>query len=351
MQKLPAHRRMLLLTEGRLGVLTSKTAAVLLRYRPDDIAAVIDARAAGGDIRDSVAWAPPVPILPDIAAAAPHQPDALVIGITPEGGALPDDMRRHVEDALSAGLDVISGLHTFLGDDPALRRHADDHRARIYDLRRPPTERVIAAARARQTRCRRILTVGSDCSVGKMVAATELARAGERRGLDARLLATGQTAIMVAGAGITVDSCVADFAAGAIEQLVLDAADADICFIEGQGSIAHPGYSPVMLALLHGACPDAMILVHHLGRTHYKAPPHDPLPELQQLIPLYEQVAGLLHPARVVGVALNTHGQPEQQVRAATAALEQEFGIPVEDPYRDGCERLLDAALADGTRA
>lgn len=342
---LPPYRRILLLTEGQLGVYSSKTAAVVLRYRAADVVGLIDTPAAGRRVQEVIPWAPPVPILPDIAAAAPLRPDALLIGVAPVGGALPEPMRRHVRAALHAGVDVVSGLHHFLADDAELADLAAASGARIHDLRRPPAERIVASARALTTRCRRVLTVGTDCNVGKMVTALELSRAARRRGLDARFLPTGQTGIMVAGRGVTIDACVADFVAGAVEQMVLDAADADVCFVEGQGSIAHPGFSGVTLSLLHGACPHALLLVHQLGRTQYNAPPRSPLPPIAALIAAYEQAAAFLHPARVVAVALNTLDHDDAAARAAARRLEDELAIPVADPIRDGCERLLDAAL------
>lgn len=345
MHTLPLHRRLLLLTEGQLGLHTSKTAVSVLRYRPADVVGVIDSMAAGRDLTREFPWAPPVPILPDVRAALPWRPDALVVGVSPVGGALPAGMRPAVLAALEAGCDVIAGMHVFLAEDAELAAAGARTGARIFDVRRPPTDLVVATARARTTRCRRVLTVGTDGNVGKMVAALELTAGARRRGRDARFVATGQTGIVIAGRGLAIDACVADFAAGATEQLVLDVADAEICFIEGQGSLGHPGFSGVTLALLHGACPDAMILVHRLGRTHTKAAPHVPLPSLPSLIAAYEQVAALLHPARVLGVALNTFGVPDPIARAAARRIEADLDLPVEDPVRDGCERLLAAVL------
>ncbi len=345
MHVLPPYRRLLLLTEGRLGIFSSKTAAALLRYRPDDVAAVVDSRAAGTDVRSIIPWAPPVPIVPDVAAAAALRPDALVIGVAPPGGALPPEMRVQVVAALRGGLDVLSGLHVFLADDGELRDLAERSGARLFDLRRPPAERVLATGRARTTRCRRVLTIGTDGNVGKMVAALELARAAQQHGLDARFVATGQTGIMVAGRGIALDAVVADFAPGAAEELVLDAADSDVCFVEGQGSLAHPGFSAVTLALLHGVCPDALILVHCVGRTRFHAPPHGPIPPLRELRAVYEQVAALLHPARVVGVALNAAGADERSAAVAARAIAQDLRVPVVDPVRSGCEALLKVAM------
>ncbi len=346
MHTLPPHRRLLLLTEGQLGIFTAKTAAALLRYRAADVVAVLDSAAAGTDLRAAIPWAPPVPIIARVSDAAPLRPDALYVGIAPVGGALPPEMRAHIRAALAAGLDVVSGLHEFLADDAELADLAARRGTRLFDVRRPPTDRVVASTRARDTRCRRVLTVGTECNVGKMVTALELTAAARRAGRAAAFAATGQTGIMIAGRGVCVDACIADFAAGAVETLVLNDADADVCFIEGQGSIAHPGFSPVTLALLHGACPHALVLVHQLGRTHYRAPPFTPLPPWRDLIHAYEHTTALVHPTRVVGVALNTVGHSDDDARAAAAALEAELGLPVQDPIRDGCDRLLAAALA-----
>ncbi len=346
MHVLPPYRRILLLTEGQLGAFTSKTAAALLRYRATDVVGVLDSHAAGTDVRTVFPWSPPMPIVADIAAARALAPDALFVGIAPPGGALPGPMRQHIADALAAGMDVVSGLHQFLADDAQLAALAQQNEARIFDLRRPPAERTIATGRALSTSCRRVLTVGTDGNVGKMVAALELTAAARQRGLRAEFLATGQTGTMIAGRGVAIDAVVSDFAPGAVEELVLSAADSDICIIEGQGSIAHPGFSAVTPALLHGACPDAMILVHHAGRTHYSAAPHMRIPRLAELRAIYESAASLLHPSRVVGVALNPLGCDPKLVREETRLLAQELRIPVCDAIC-GCTALLDAVLAN----
>ncbi len=346
MNDFSAHRRLLLLTEGHLGVFTAKTAAVLLRYRRADVVAVVDSQAAGRQLAEFIPSAPDVPIVPDIAAASGFSPDALVVGVAPVGGVLPENMRRHVCAALAAGLDVVSGLHRFLSEDAEIASLLARGTARVIELRRRPASTTIAAARAKATHCRRVLTVGSDASVGKMLTAVELTEAARRRGLDARMLATGQTGILVAGGGVPVDACIADFAPGAVEDLVLAAAEADVVFVEGQGSLGHPGYSAVALALLHGACPDALLLVHAADRTHYKAPPFSALPPIAEQIAAYEQVAALVHPARVVAIALNTVTCSAEIARDTARRLEDQFGLPVADPVRDGCERLLDAVLA-----
>lgn len=343
MWKLPDYRRILLLTEGCLGVFTSKTAASLLRYRAADCVGVVDSVAAARELRAAIPWAPQIPIFGDLAATRASQPDALFVGIAPVGGALPPAMRRHLLDALRAGIDVVSGLHTRIAEDAELAATARDAGAKILDIRTPLGPPRIATGAARKTRCRRVLTIGTDCNVGKMVTALELTAELQRRGRRVSFAATGQTGIMIAGRGIAVDAVVADFVAGAAEELILAASENDYCVVEGQGSIAHPGYSGVTQALIHGTCPEAFILVHHLGRANHLAEPHVPIPPLARLVEHYEQTAALLHPARVLGIAVNAHGLSAEAAARERAKLQQAFTLPIVDPLMEGCVPLVDA--------
>lgn len=342
MHHLPPYRRLLVLTDGQLGIFTSKTAAALLRYRAHDVVAIVDPRAAGRDVRTILPAAPPVPIVATVADAAPLRPDALMIGVAPPGGRLSASLRVAVRSALDHGIDVVSGLHTFLADDDELHHLAAARDARIFDVRRPPTDPALGTGQSRHTPARRVLTVGTDGNVGKMVTALELTRAACARGIDARFLATGQTGIMISGSGIAIDACVIDFASGAAESLVQSAFDAELLFVEGQGSLGHPGFSAVTLALLHGVAPDALVLVHRTGRTHYRAQPDEPLPPMNQLIEAYETAAALCHPARVVGLALNSIEVKEGDYVDECDALAKAHGLGVSDPVRDGADRLLD---------
>lgn len=337
MIELPSYRRIAVLTEGRLGVFSSKTAAMLLRYRAEDVVAVVDSAAAGSDVTAAIPWARPVPILADVDELPAMGCDALFVGVAPVGGELPSAMRGHVLNAAKCGIDVVSGMHAFLADDPELAAAAADGGARLFDVRRPPAERLVAGARARQTRCRRVLTVGTDCNVGKMFTALELVASLKRRGRNAAFAATGQTGIMVCGRGIVVDAVVADFVAGAAEALVLDAdaRGAELCVVEGQGSLGHPSFSAVTLGLLHGVCPDALVLVHHLGRTGYRAHPDLPLPPIDRLIRAYEGVSELVSAAKVVAIAVNATGVDEETAEREVAWLRGVTGLPVYDPRRE----------------
>jgi hypothetical protein len=259
--------------------------------------------------------------------------------------------------ALGAGLSVASGLHTRLGDDLALAALVQSG-AWIWDLRREPLDLVVAAGRAAALPGRRLLAVGSDMAVGKMSACLELQAAALRRGLDARFVGTGQAGILISGAGVALDAVRVDYAAGAVEQAVLAAAEgadpSSWVLVEGQGSLCHPG-STATLPLLRGSQPTDLLLVHRAGQAHIKGLPDLALPPLPQLIGAVEALAALARPAtalapapKVRAIALNTALLEPAAARAAIAEVEKATGLPCADAVRDGpggADRLLNAFL------
>ncbi len=342
-------RRLALLAEGSFRPDDAKTAVGVLRYRGSEVAAVIDSRAAGRTAGACVGAGGDVPVVASLAAAIAAGADTLLLGTAPQGGGLPPAWRATVRDALAHGLDVISGLHVFLGDDPELSALAAASGAAILDVRRPAVGRPVAAARAAKLEALVVLTVGSDCSVGKMTTTLELQRELARRGARAAFVATGQTGIMIADRGVPVDAVAADFAAGAVEACVIEAArDADIVLVEGQGALHHPGYSGVSLALLHGACPAALILCHWEGRAHLRVSDDSrlPVPPLTAVREAAERAAAWVRPARTLGVALVTHDLDDVAARAACDRRAQELGVPATDAVRFGAGPLADAVLA-----
>ena len=344
-----AHR-FVVLVENSLGVLDSKTAAVLLRYAPQSVAALLDTTRRGQTAQDALGFGGAVPIVGSLAEAMAHEPDALLIGIAPVGGLLPPDWRTVLLEALDRGLDLWAGLHTFLADDPELAARAAQAGRQLVDLRRVPETLPVASARVREVDARVVLTVGSDCNVGKMTAAWEVARALEDKGQRAAFVATGQTGILLAGRGLAVDRMVSDFVAGAAEALVLDAAqDHDWVIVEGQGSIVHPGYSGVTLGLLHGALPHDMILCHQPRRTSIR---HGeiPIPPLTELVRRYEDALAPIRPGRVVALALNTYDLDADGARRAVDAAARATGLPATDPVRFGVGKLVDALIPRGVR-
>ncbi len=345
-----AHHRFLIVADGEFDPLTSKTANSCLRYFPERIVAVLDRRHAGATVQDVLGYGGAIPVVATLDAGLAHHPTALLIGIAPRGGQLPPAWRPWLRTAIEQGLEVWSGLHAFVGDDPELGPLAAAHGVRLLDARRPPPDLPVAEARAADVDSYVVLTVGSDCSVGKMTTQLELRRALTRRGHRARFVATGQTGIFIDGAGIAVDAVPADFVAGAAETLVLEAArDADIVLVEGQGSLIHPGYSGVTLGLMHGAAPAAMILCHEATRRSlgdYRARgSRGVIPPLPDLVDVYQRAAAWVRPAPVIAVALNTLGLDESAARAAIQGAHRETGLPVTDPVRFGAEALADAVI------
>jgi D-glutamate N-acetyltransferase len=348
------RRRLAVLAEGSFNALDGKTALGVLRYRPDEVVAVIDSTRAGRTCEACVGIGGAIPVVADVASAAAFDADGLLIGIAPQGGDLPAAWRPIVRDALERGWDVLSGLHRFLGDDNELAALARERGAALLDVRRTPPRRPIATARAARVEALVVLTVGSDCNVGKMTAALELRRDLMERGVRAAFVATGQTGIFVADRGAAVDAVPADFVAGFAEEMVLEAArEADVVLVEGQGALRHPGYSGVTLALMHGAAPAAMVLCHQSGRESIRRSGRSSadgseviIPSLGQLIREYEETAAWVSPARVVAVALNTRDLDERAAREAVAAAGRETGLAASDPVRFGAAPLAEAVIA-----
>ena len=282
--------------------------------------------------------------LPDmtVAEAAAAGAKTLVIGVANRGGFFTEAWKAVMIEALEAGMDVAAGLHTHLNDDPDLVAAAQRTGRRLIDVRVPDRSYPIADGKRRPGR--RLLAVGTDCSCGKMYTALALEKAMRARGMKADFRATGQTGILIAGEGVPLDAVVADFMAGAVEWLT-PANDPDHWdVIEGQGSLFHPSYSGVTLALVHGGQPDALVLCHEPTRTHLRGLPHYPVPSLEALRDLALRLARIVNPdCRVVGCAINTAALSEAEAGAYLAETEARLGLPCVDPFRQGADRLVDA--------
>ena len=345
--------RYLILADGEFGPLTSKTANSVIRYLPDRIVAVVDRVAAGKTVQDVLGFGGAIPVVGSMREGLARKPDAVLVGIAPVGGRLPDEWRQWLLEAIDAGCSLWSGLHTFLSDDPALAERARARKVEIHDLRRPPADLPVASGKAKEVDPFVILTVGTDCNVGKMTSQLQITRLLNEAGLRTRFVATGQTGIMIEGWGIAVDAVVADFIAGAAERLVLEGSqDADIVLVEGQGSLNHPGYSGVTCGLLHGSCPDALILCHQASREYigdYRQASWLRIPPLSDYIRLYETVAGFVHPTRTIAISLNTYDLSEAEARAACEAATRETGLPCTDPVRFDPTPLVDAVTSART--
>lgn len=332
--------RFLILAEGSFSPLRSKTANACIRYTPERVVAVIDSTQAGSTAHAVLGFGGKIPVVASLREGFAKKPNALLIGIAPPGGQFPQAWRGLILEAIDHKLDIWSGLHTILSDDPQFARRAEAAGVTIHDLRKPPEDLDVARGRVREVddRATVILTVGTDCNIGKMTTQLQLrdalkARAG--RGSRVAFAATGQTGILVEGWGISVDAVVADFIAGAAERLVLEAArEAEIVLVEGQGSIIHPSYSGVTYGLIHGSLPHAMIMCAQPSRTAINNHPWVRIPPLSEFIALQEQAASPLRPAPVIAVALNTYDLDDAAARAAIQRVAEETGLPTTDAVR-----------------
>jgi uncharacterized NAD-dependent epimerase/dehydratase family protein len=280
----------------------------------------------------------------------------LLLGIAPTGGQMPREWRSIILEAIDAGLDIHSGLHQFIAEDPEFAGAAARTGSRLIDYRRPPDRMETTVGRRHLPGKRVILTVGTDSAIGKMSVALELVAAGRRDGASAVMVPTGQTGMMIEGWGVAVDRLISDFTNGTVEWLVEQGeARGDWVFIEGQGSIDHPAYSAVTMGLIHGGTPHAMVLVHKPGLAEHD---FDHLPDvsfpiapLVPFIEMHERIAELIAPSKVVAIALNTSlYASDDEARALVAAIRKETGLPTDDIVRFGADGLW-SAIRDAVEA
>jgi D-glutamate N-acetyltransferase len=277
-----AERRLLILAEGFSGdPHYGKTMRGVLRYRRDDVVVIVDSRRAG----ETEAG---VPIVADVDNALSFGPKVAIVGVATQGGRFPPAWRVILRRSIDAGLSIENGLHEMLGDDLELRLLADVAGVELRDLRRPPPGLDVATGANLEVDAQIVLTVGSDCAIGKMTVSLELDRVARERGHPSVFVPTGQTGIAIAGWGIAVDAVVADFVSGAAEQLVVEGRrrGGELLWVEGQGSLVHPCYSGVTLGLYHGAVPHALVLCHRAGASEIEGSPGHPIPPLRELVEL-----------------------------------------------------------------
>jgi uncharacterized NAD-dependent epimerase/dehydratase family protein len=315
----------------------------MVRYRPERVVCLMDSTRGGRTAEDVLGFGGGIPVVASLEQALGYEPDTLLLGIAPRGGALPESWRETILDAIRHGLNVISGLHTMLGEDPEISRAAAAAKVHLWDIRKPVFPIEVSRGSLRNKTGRVLLTVGSDCRTGKMTVAFELAEFLSKHGHPARFVPTGQTGILLAGWGVAVDRVPGDFMARVTEDLTLQGlASAPLAIVEGQGSLVHPGYSGVALAMLHGCCPDWLILCHHPGRDKIRGFDVS-IPGLAELVRIYEEAAAFVFPSRVVAIALNTFDMSEEAAVEAVRAAEAETGVFTTDLVRWGSDRLCRA--------
>jgi len=321
---------------------SAKTAVGVLRYGDHEVVAVVDRENAGRRVSDFLDDVPDAPIVGSMSDV-PDPVDRLVIGIAPIGGGFDESWRPDVRNAIERGCDVVSGLHYFLADDDEFASLAAEHGAELHDVRQPDPDLSVADGVADEVSAEVVLTVGTDCSVGKMTATLELVQAAEDAGYDAAFVPTGQTGIMIAGWGNPIDRVISDFTAGAVEEMILEVGDDhDVVFVEGQGSIVHPAYSAVTCGILHGSMADRLVLCHEAGRETVHG--YDQvLPDLDEYVSLYESLAAPVHDTEIVAGMLNTqHVEGDDAAREAVESFADELDVPATDPIRFGADEVVD---------
>ncbi len=321
----------------------AKTAVGVLRYGEQEVVAVLDRETAGTTVGDYLpdVDTTDVPIVESVADAPAF--DTLLIGIAPIGGGFEESWRADVRAAIERGADVVSGLHYFLNDDEEFAALAEEHGVELRDVRDPPDDLTVAEGIARELDCEIVLTVGTDCSSGKMTTTLELLEAARDAGLDAGFVPTGQTGIMIAGDGIAIDRTISDFTAGATERLIRERADEyEYLFVEGQGSIIHPAYSGVTCGILHGAQPDHLVLCHEAGREAINEYESVAIPDPGAVAELYLELAEPVAPSELLGGALNTYGLPQEEAEAAIESYRSALDAPAVDPVRNDAAHLIE---------
>ena len=337
-----SETRYLILAEGRSAdPHFGKTARGVMRYAPEKVVALLDSERAG-EMQDGF------PIVGSVNDSLCFDPNTALVGVATQGGRFPPAWKELLRACVQKGLDLENGLHEFLTNDPELVELARKHNTELRDLRKPPADLSVPTGENLTVPATIVLTVGSDCAIGKMTVSIELDQEARRRGVKSEFVPTGQTGIAIAGWGIAVDAVVSDFIAGAAERLVIEGyrRGGELLWVEGQGALQHPQYSGVTLGLYHGSAPHLLVLCHQAGQRYVNEDERFPIPPLSELVDLHEQTALIARPAKVACIALNTSELGEDEARRAIEAAEQEAGLPAGDPVRFGAADLVDAVLA-----
>ena len=341
---MPRDLRYLILADGLFHPEESKTANACIRYTPQNVVGVIDASRAGTTSQQVLGFGGDIPVVATLDEGLKLGPNALLIGIAPSGGQLPESWIALIATAIRNRLEIWSGLHSFISDIPQLATLAKEHGVAIHDLRRPPAKLAVSNGRVRNVSATVVLTVGTDCNIGKMTTQLQLLGALRDKGIRTSFAATGQTGILIEGRGIGVDAVIADFIGGAAESLVLECAkDSDLVLVEGQGSIIHPSYSGVTYGLIHGSLPHAQIMCAQPSRTMINRCDWVRIPPLVDFIRMSEAATSALRPAPVIGVALNTYDLSDDDARKVVETVTRETGLPTTDPVRFGPEPVAEA--------
>ncbi|NKB76617.1 MAG: DUF1611 domain-containing protein [Gammaproteobacteria bacterium] len=311
----------------------------VMRYIQNPIACVIDTTFAGKKVNEVTELPFDYPVVSSIAQALELGAQVLVLGTAPSGGRVPEEWNESLSQAIEHGMSIVNGLHDKLNDQFG---HSLKEGQWIWDIRQPAFTPQIASAKADGLNNKRVLLVGTDMAIGKMTAGLEIFSWVKEQGINTSFLATGQIGITITGQGIPLDAFKVDHACGAVETMVMDSAKSDVIFIEGQGSLLHPG-SSATLSLMRGSCATHLIMCHKAQMDYLRKPEHVKVPPISEFIALNEALAtacGSLTKAKTIGIALNTSTLSEAEAIREISELEQETGLPVQDVVRFDAGKL-----------
>ncbi|MCX8011349.1 MAG: DUF1611 domain-containing protein [Ignavibacteria bacterium] len=334
-------RRMIILTEGYTNPHVAKTARNLIYYKPEEVLAIFDRENAGKN-SDELLGVGNVPIIDSLDKC--NEANTLLIGVATPGGKIPPSYKQIIIEAIKRKLNIICGLHECISDDSELKSYAQQYNVQLIDVRKN-NEHDVVNRKGINENCLRVLTVGNDCSLGKMIASLEINIELQKRGYDSKFVATGQTGILIEGDGIPIDAVVGDYINGSAEKLVLQNQHHQILMIEGQGSLVHPRYSSVTLGLLHGCIPHGLIMCYEMGREYIHGMDNIKIPPMEKVLELYQISADVMFPTKIIGFAINGRKFSKEEVDKERERIKQKFGLPACDVIKHGADELVDAVL------
>jgi uncharacterized NAD-dependent epimerase/dehydratase family protein len=335
-------KRFVVLCHESFNYIKNKTGNMLIRYRPDEVVAVIDREKVGSSCEKEVGVGGDTPVLSDFNASLHLEPDTLVIGNATQGGFITEEYRQEIANALNSGCDVISGMHQFLNDDEHLKELAKQNNVKLIDLRMPPEPPHFPTGSWKKRKIPVLLIVGTDCDTGKMTSAWEISRRLIDRGRKIEFIGTGQTGILLSGSGVPIDAVKADFMAGEIEHLIDNVPkDTELVIVEGQGSLTNQFYAGVTLGLMHGAMPDYMLMTHDPSRdldvTDF------PMTSMRHVMNLHIDLMNAFKESKFIGINLLTFAFEEEKALDVINKSQEDFGIETTDLIRFGNRGLIDA--------
>ena len=337
-----SKKRFVVLCHDAFNYIKNKTGNMLIRYRPDEVVAVIDREKVGSNCEEEVGVGGDTPVLANFNASLHLKPDTLVIGNATQGGFISEEYRQEIINAINAGCDVISGMHQFLNDDDDLRSMAEERGVQLIDLRMPPSPPHFPTGSWQSRKIPVLLIVGTDCDTGKMTTAWELSKRLKDRGRKIEFIGTGQTGILLSGSGVPIDAVKADFMAGEIEYLIDNVPnDTELIIVEGQGALTNQFYAGVTLGLMHGAMPDYMLMTHDPTRdldvTDF------PMTTMKHVMDLHINLMKSFKQSKFIGINLLTFAFDDQKALKIIEDSQKEFAMKTTDLIRFGDKGLLDA--------